>query len=128
LGEYWDDVMRLAGPPQREMLRDLVEASTETDPVDVRAALQDELLTLLPADHPLVDVLRTGTMLSTGQRAAADIAVDLHGSVPACSAGTAPLDRLRRPLSAGRRRARPSQRAWTRSTVRCRSGCSNCPH
>ena len=78
LGEYWDDVMRFADPQQRELLRGLVEESAETDPVDVRAALQDELLTLLPPDHPLVDVLRTGTMLSTGHRAPADIAVDLH--------------------------------------------------
>jgi hypothetical protein len=66
LAEHWENVLRLADAEQRERLRGLVAGTVEPDPVDARAALADELLTLLPPDHPMVEVLRTGTMFATG--------------------------------------------------------------
>jgi hypothetical protein len=73
-------VMRLADEEQRGLLRGLVEGTVEPDPVDARAALADVLLTLLPADHPLVAVLRTGTMFGTGhgRETAAEVALYLQ--------------------------------------------------
>jgi hypothetical protein len=65
LAEYWDDVLRLADDEQRERLRALV-AGAEPDPLDARASLADLLLDLLPPDHPMVEVLRTGTMFDPG--------------------------------------------------------------
>lgn len=66
LAEHWEDVLARADGEQRARLRGLVDGSLEPDPVDARAALADELLMLLPADHPLVEVLRTGPMLAPG--------------------------------------------------------------
>jgi hypothetical protein len=68
LAEYWDDVLRLAEDQQRERLRGLITGTIEPDPVDARVAIADELLELLPPTHPLVDVLRTGTMFDPGAR------------------------------------------------------------
>ncbi|WP_248827719.1 hypothetical protein [Frankia sp. Mgl5] len=66
LAEHWEDVLARADDEQRARLHGLVDGSLEPDPVDARAALADELLMLLPADHPLVEVLRTGPMLAPG--------------------------------------------------------------
>jgi len=68
LAEHWEDVLRLASEEQRERLRGLVAGTVEPDPVDARAAVVDELLFLLPPGHPMVEVLRTGTMLNAGVR------------------------------------------------------------
>jgi hypothetical protein len=78
LAEHWDDVLRLASDDQRELLRGLVAGTVEPDPIDARAMLADVLLVVLPADHPLVDVLRTGTLLSTGHGSVAEVEVSLR--------------------------------------------------
>jgi hypothetical protein len=66
VGRHWDEIAELAGPERTERLRGLVAGATEPDPVEARAALADELLDLLPADHPLVAVLRSGVMFDLG--------------------------------------------------------------
>jgi hypothetical protein len=58
--------MRLADDDQRRRLQALVAGDATLDPLDVRASLADLLLDLLPPDHPMVDVLRTGTMFHPG--------------------------------------------------------------
>lgn len=62
VAEHWDEILGLADDEQRERLRELVAATAELDPADARAALSDELLDLLPPDHPVIEVLRTGVM------------------------------------------------------------------
>lgn len=66
LAEYWDDVLALADDDQRRRLRALVAGTAEPDPLDAHIALTDLLLDLLPSDHPMVEVLRTGTMFDPG--------------------------------------------------------------
>jgi hypothetical protein len=66
LADYWDDVLELADDAQRGELRALVDGTAEPDPLDARAALADLLLDLLPPAHPVVEVLRTGTMFDPG--------------------------------------------------------------
>jgi hypothetical protein len=79
LAEYWNDILELADHEQRQRLRALVTGTAESDPLDVRAALGDMLLDVLPPDHPMVEVLRTGTMFDPGNHgnAAADVAESL---------------------------------------------------
>ena len=43
--------------------------------MEARAALADELLELLPPDHPIIEVLRTATMFSVGGREVSDAEV-----------------------------------------------------
>jgi hypothetical protein len=109
LAEHWDDVMRLADEEQRELLRGLVAGDVEPDPVDARAALADVLLDVLPPDHPLVEVLRTGTMLAgtPGDDVKADIAMSLRrlrdlefGSALSVSAESPALDEFDREVQA----------------------------
>jgi hypothetical protein len=109
LAEHWDDVMRLADEEQRELLRGLVAGDVEPDPVDARAALADVLLDLLPPDHPLVEVLRTGTMLAgaPGDDVEADIAISLRrlrdrafGPAPSLNAEPPGLDEFDREVQA----------------------------
>jgi hypothetical protein len=59
----------LADDNQRRLLRELVDGTAEPDPLDARAALADLLLDLLPPAHPMVEVLRTGTMFDPGDHA-----------------------------------------------------------
>lgn len=66
LAEYWDDVLALADDDQRQRLGALVAGIAEPDPLDAHAALTDLLLDLLPPNHPMVEVLRTGTMFDPG--------------------------------------------------------------
>jgi hypothetical protein len=68
LAVYWDDVRNLADESQRQRLQALVDGTAEPDPLDALAALADLLLDLLPPDHPMVEVLRTGTMFDPGDR------------------------------------------------------------
>jgi hypothetical protein len=68
LAEHWDDVLGLADDDQRQQLLTLVDGTAESDPLDARAALADLLLDLLPPTHPMVEVLRTGTMFDPGGR------------------------------------------------------------
>jgi hypothetical protein len=64
IGAYWHDIERLASPQQRERLLGLAEAATGPHPAEARAALADELIDLLPADHPLIRALRVGVLYS----------------------------------------------------------------
>lgn len=59
---YWDDIQRLAGPGQRARLAALLDGTAEPDPDEARAALADALIDILPPDHPLSQLLQTGTL------------------------------------------------------------------
>jgi hypothetical protein len=58
--------MSFADESQRLRLRELVAGIAEPDPLEARMSLADLLLDLLPPDHPMVEVLRTGTMFDPG--------------------------------------------------------------
>lgn len=66
VAEHWDEIKALADPQQRERLTGLITGTTEPDPAEARAALADELLDLLPPDHPVIRIPRAGTMYSPG--------------------------------------------------------------
>jgi len=69
VADHWDDILRLADDERRARLRQLVAGEPGDDPIDTRVELADELLTLLPPDHPVAEVMRTGTMLDEGAEA-----------------------------------------------------------
>ena len=69
VAEHWDEIQRLADEQQRERLRGLVDGTAEPDPAEARAALADELLDLLPPDHPVIRVLRAGVAFRRGAAA-----------------------------------------------------------
>ena len=62
VAEHWDEIAALADPEQRERLAGLISSSTGSDPAEARAALADELLDLLPPDHPAIRALTPATM------------------------------------------------------------------
>jgi hypothetical protein len=64
VAEHWEEIQALADSEQRERLAGLIAGSTQPDPAEARAALADELLDLLPPDHPVTRVLLTRTMYS----------------------------------------------------------------
>jgi len=64
--EHWHDIKMLAGPQQRERVLRLLDGIAGPDPADARAALADELLDLLPPDHPVIRVLRAGVAYGRG--------------------------------------------------------------
>ena len=60
--DNWDEIQRFADQQQRERLLGLIDGTIEPDRAEARAALADELLDLLPPDHPVIRVLRAGVM------------------------------------------------------------------
>ena len=66
VADYWDDIRRYADPRQWQRLTDLIGGTAEPDADEARAALEDELLDILPPDHPVSQLLRSGTMLDSG--------------------------------------------------------------
>jgi len=62
LAGHWDEIRELAGDEQWHRLRALVAEMSESGTAQARAALADELLDLLPPDHPVIRVLRTRPM------------------------------------------------------------------
>jgi hypothetical protein len=74
VAEHWDEIAQLASEPQRERLLGLLDGTAEPDPAEARAALADELLDLLPPDHPVIRVLRTGIALRPSGMGAGTIA------------------------------------------------------
>jgi hypothetical protein len=76
LAEYWDDIDRLADPGQRQLLADLVAGTADPDPEEARAELADVLLDLLPPEHPVSQILRSGTMYSPGPETFESLTVD----------------------------------------------------
>jgi hypothetical protein len=64
VADYWEDIRRYADPRQWQRLTDLIGGTAEPDVDETRAALADELLDILPPDHPASQLLRTGTMYS----------------------------------------------------------------
>ena len=96
VAEYWDDIERRADSGQRQLLADLVAGTTELDPDEARAALADELLDILPPDHPVSGLLRSGTMYSRGPETFDSVAVNLDRHTDAVGtwlggAGTVPV-------------------------------------
>ena len=77
---YWDDIQRQADPGQRERLAALVAGPAEPDADEARAALADELLDILPPDHPVSQLLRVTPMYSDEltARSEAELANDLR--------------------------------------------------
>jgi hypothetical protein len=80
IAEHWADIERRADPRQRQLLADLVAGTTQLEPDEARAALADELLDILPPDHPVSQILRSGTMYSPApvRPAGASMGVDRH--------------------------------------------------
>lgn len=72
VAEYWDDIQRLADPRQLERLAGLLAGTAEADPGVARAALTDTLLDVLPASHPLIEVLRSVPAYDSGQKMGPD--------------------------------------------------------
>ena len=65
VAEYWDDIIGRADQERAARLRALVDGTAEPDPVEARAALGDELLDLLPPDHPVSRARRANIMYVT---------------------------------------------------------------
>ncbi|MGA2826283.1 MAG: CHAT domain-containing protein [Streptosporangiaceae bacterium] len=63
LATHWADLQGLADAEQQNRLRALAADMGGPDAAEARAELADELIDLLPADHPVIAVLRSGTML-----------------------------------------------------------------
>ncbi len=80
VADYWDDIQRHADPGRRELLAALIDGTAVPDADEARAALADELLDILPPDHPVSRLLRAGTMYSGGlsARSEAELADDLR--------------------------------------------------
>jgi hypothetical protein len=96
LAEHWDEIRALADPQQRQRLADLIDGTAESDPAEARAALADELLDLLPPDHPVIRALRTRPMFSGGAGVSLRRGAWLGGRLPAgastaSDAGTVPV-------------------------------------
>ena len=92
IAQHWDDIMRRASPAQRELLADLMAGRTDLDPDEAHAALADELLDILPPDHPVSEILRSGTMYSPAPDTPANVTFDA-GKVTTwlADAGTVPV-------------------------------------
>jgi hypothetical protein len=69
VAEHWDEILAAASQEQRDRLRDLVSGAAEPDPGEARAAIADELLDVLPANHPVIRVLRAGVMYGSSVQA-----------------------------------------------------------
>lgn len=78
VAQHWDDIERRADPSQRQRLADLVAGTTELDPDEARAELADELLDILPPDHPVSKILRSGTMYSPAPEPPASGTIDVE--------------------------------------------------
>ncbi len=77
---YWDDIRRYADAGQWQRLADLIGGTAEPDADEARAVLADELLDMLPPDHPASQLLRAGTMYSDGlsARSEAELAEEMR--------------------------------------------------
>jgi hypothetical protein len=64
VAEYWHDILGYADEEQAARLLALIAGTAESDPVEARAALGDELLDLLPAGHPVIRAMRAASMYS----------------------------------------------------------------
>ena len=86
----WDDIQRHADPRQRKRLAALVAGMAEPDADEARAALADELLDILPPDHPVSQLLRATPMYSDepSARSEAELADDLRRLSTLVSAGS----------------------------------------
>jgi hypothetical protein len=86
LARHWDDIKDRSGDEQWHRLRALAADMSGPDAAEARAALADELLDLLPPDHPVIRTLRTGTMFLRP-----DAATWRAGSPPETSTSTMPV-------------------------------------
>lgn len=64
LATHWTDVQRVSDQEQQNRMRALAQEMNGPDAAEARAELADELLELLPPDHPVILVLRSGTQLA----------------------------------------------------------------
>jgi hypothetical protein len=80
VANYWDDIQRYADPGQRERLAALLAGTAEPDADEARAALADDLLDILPPDHPVSQLLRAGILYTDelSARSEAELADDLR--------------------------------------------------
>ena len=110
VADYWDDIRRYADPRQAQRLTDLIGGTAEPDADEARAALEDELLDILPPDHPVSQLLRSGTMLDSGlsERPEDVLADDLRrlsrlvsAASPAVTAAAAAVSAAVPPTAAG---------------------------
>lgn len=91
IARYWEEIQSLADEEQRERLREFVTGAAEDDPEEALAGLTDELIDLLPPDHPVMRLLRTRTLYSGGSTAAA---TDLAGELRRLSMLVLPGDQV----------------------------------
>ena len=63
LAAHWTDVQDVADQDQQNRLRTLAAEMEGPEAAEARAELADELMELLPPDHPVILVLRSGTLL-----------------------------------------------------------------
>jgi hypothetical protein len=68
VAEHWEEILAIASDEQRERLKALVSGAAESEPVEARAAIADELLEILPGDHQVIRVLRARVLYGTGTR------------------------------------------------------------
>ena len=64
LAAHWTDIQRISDQEQQNRLRALAAEMNGPDAAEARAELADELLELLPPDHQVILVLRSGTLLA----------------------------------------------------------------
>jgi hypothetical protein len=97
VGQYWEDIQRLADPAQLERLTGLLAGTAEADPGVARAALIRILFRVLPPGHPAIRVLRSQSAYDSGGKtgpAAVAIGADhiaASGVLAAGRAGTVPV-------------------------------------
>jgi hypothetical protein len=75
LRREWPSVLEAVGADRRALLNRLVTGLELDDPVDVRAALADELLDVLPGDHPVIEALRGNVMFGEGSVANVEVSL-----------------------------------------------------
>jgi hypothetical protein len=91
VAEHWNDIIGRADEEQADRLRAIIAGTAEPDPVEARAALGDELIGLLPPDHPVIGIMRTTTMYSaSGPDAGSRLAGALRWLRAQVGAGAAP--------------------------------------
>jgi len=72
VAQYWEEIIQAADEEQRERLHAIVAGTIDPDPVETQVALDDELLDLLPPDHPVIRIMSTRTLYSTATADATD--------------------------------------------------------
>jgi hypothetical protein len=71
VARYWEEIRRLADGEQWERLREIIAGTYAPGPREAYAELGDVLLDILPPDHEICDIMRSGVMSGTAKDAQA---------------------------------------------------------